>query len=244
MFQKYRKIIFFSILSLISFFYTTERFWIEEGCTDIEAINFNPNANKLKDSCCVKILNTKVTKSMSKVNVLIDNSRYSNIKYEFIYKSKIKDTLKVYKSYPVSFTGRKKYLQLENIVSDTLRIEINSKNKYEKPPSYKIFSADNIKVRETISGRSKVYYIDVNDNKMTRLINPRRRNKYKTEEAKYSTVAFFNTEPNKKKRYRSFYNEIDDSIDYWFKDLPQNITITTTTRYSIGTSYRTNIKRY
>ena len=51
MFQNFNKL-FFITLSVIHFitFQSCEKI---EGCTNPAAINYNPEANKLKDSCCI-----------------------------------------------------------------------------------------------------------------------------------------------------------------------------------------------
>ena len=58
-----------------------------EGCTDPSSINFNPQANKLKDSCCINIYTKKITLNKPKVWISIDNNRFSEINYKFIYNS-------------------------------------------------------------------------------------------------------------------------------------------------------------
>ena len=75
------------------------------------------------------------------------------------------------------------------------------------------------------------------------LFNPRGLNKYKTEQVTYSTLASFNSVPNKAKRYKGFYNNVEDNISFWFKDHPYSITVYER-EYSLKKFYRTNIIRY
>ena len=45
------------------------------GCTDSRAINYDPNATVMKDSCCV-------VKNKKMARIKIDNSKYKNVKYK------------------------------------------------------------------------------------------------------------------------------------------------------------------
>ena len=239
MFQNYYRL-FFLTLSII-YFCTFQSCEEIEGCTNPAAINYNPEANKLKDSCCIRILSRKVTYDRSKVKIYIDNNRFSNVNYKFIYEPATSDTIK---SYPVSNsrTGIREIL-LQNTISDTLEFNLNLGKSNIKPFEHKIFSGNKIKVLETIDGNSRQYFININNNNNIHLINPRSKNRYKTEQVTYSVIPSFNTTPNKVKRYRGFYNEIDESISYWFVDHPESIQVYEN-EYSMKKFYRTNIIRY
>ena len=132
---------------------------------------------------------------------------------------------------------------LQTTTSDTLEIDLNLGKSNAKPVEYKIFSGNKIKVLETIDGNSRQYFININNNNNTHLINPRSKNRYKTEQVTYSVIPSFNTAPNKVKRYRGFYNEIDESISYWFVDHPESIQVYEN-EYSMKKFFRTNITRY
>jgi hypothetical protein len=239
MFQNFYRL-FFIPLSIIYFcaFQSCEEI---EGCTNPAAINYNPEANKLKDSCCIRILSRKVTHEKSKIKIYIDNNRFSKVNYKFIYQSPTTDTIK---SYPVSNsrTGLREIL-LQTTISDTLEIDANLKESNIKPIDHKIFSGKKIKVLETIDGSSREYFININNTKNTHLINPKSRNRYKTEQVTYSVIPGFNTTPNRVNKYRGFYNEIDESISYWFENHPESIMVNEN-EYSMKKFYRTNIIRY
>ena len=210
------------------------------GCTDLKAINFNENATKMKDSSCVMLKKERVTGKKPVVSISIDGNRFSNINYEFIYKSS-NDTLKNLKK---SFIGLNKYSYWEYTthISDTVEIKIDNKGLSK----HKVYVGDNIKVIETIGNNSKTYFLNIKDtyDKTTHLINPRGLNRYKTEQVTYSTIGRFNDVPNKIKRYRGlFYNKIDNHISYWFEDHPFSITVYES-EYSLKKFYRTNIVRY
>tara|TARA_B110000008_G_C16807269_1_gene499222 strand:+ start:180 stop:902 length:723 start_codon:yes stop_codon:yes gene_type:complete len=211
-----------------------------EGCTDPSSINFNPEANRLKDSCCVNIYTKKITINKPKVSISIDNNRFSEINYKFIYNSNINDTIK---SYPfVKSSYRIRHLALTNYIPDTLEISLNSKTN-DKLSKHEVFTGNRIKVIETIGGKSRTYFISLKEKKGMHLFNPRGLNKYKTEQVTYSTLASFNSVPNKVKRYKGFYNNVEDNISFWFKDHPYSITVYER-EYSLKKFYRTNIIRY
>tara|TARA_B100000767_G_C19732653_1_gene522437 strand:+ start:794 stop:1492 length:699 start_codon:yes stop_codon:yes gene_type:complete len=211
-----------------------------EGCTDPSSINFNPQANKLKDSCCINIYTKKITLNKPKVWISIDNNRFSEINYKFIYNSNINDTIK---SFPRSKSSwRIRHLALTNYIPDTLEISLNTKTN-DKLFKQEVFTGNRIKVIETIAGKSRTYFISLMEKNGMHLINPRGLNKYKTEQVTYSTLASFNSVPNKVKRYRGFYNNVEDNISFWFKDHPYSITVYER-EYSLKKFYRTNIIRY
>jgi hypothetical protein len=187
------------------------------------------------------LLSKKVTHNIPKVKVVIDNNRFSDLSYKFIYESPSNDTIK---SYPL-YAGNKHYrnILLQTMVSDTLNVEVSLDKEVGKPFEFEIYSGNNIKVLKTIADKTRTYFIDVNDNRNTHLINPRRKNKYKTEQVSYSVIASFSTEPNRVRRYRRFYNEIEESISYWFEDHPESISVYQR-EYSMKKFYRTNIVRY
>ena len=221
-----------------------------EGCTDPSSINYNPEANKLKDSCCINIYTKKITLNKPKVSISIDNNRFSEINYKFIYNSNSNDTIK---SYPfVKSSNRIRHLAsiyknlritaLTNYIPDTLEISLNSKTN-DKLFKHEVFTGSRIKVVETIGGKSRTYFISLMEKNGMHLINPRGLNKYKTEQVTYSTLASFNSVPNKVKKYRGFYNIVEENISFWFKDHPYSITVYES-EYSMKKFYRTNIIRY
>lgn len=211
-----------------------------EGCTDPSSINYNPEANKLKDSCCINVYTKKITLNKPKVSISIDNTRFSEINYKFIYNSNSNDTIK---SYPfVKYSNRIRHLALTNYIPDTLEISINSKTN-DKLLKHELYAGNRIKVIETIGGKSRTYFISLMEKNGMHLINPRGLNKYKTEQVTYSTLASFNSVPNKVKRYRGFYNFVEENISFWFKDHPYSITVYER-EYSLKKFYRTNIIRY
>ena len=229
-------IILFLIIIFIYFFYSPNP--KIEGCTDINASNFDVNATHMKDSSCI-ILNYKNIndRNYSSVDVSIDNNRYSNIIYEFIYPSP-SDTLKKIKRGNLGWGGHK-YWEHTIIKSDTIKISINNKGLSK----HKLYKGDNIKVIETVNNYSNTYFINIDNSKniKTHLINPRARNRYKTERVGYSLYDLFGEEPQIKRYNSKFYNKIDNTINYWFEDLPYSISVDS--RYK-GTTYRTNIIRY
>lgn len=234
------------IVLLIIYFYPSSSPKIE-GCTDVNAINYDISATDMKDSSCTIIFYKNINdKNYSSVNLKIDNNRFSDLKYEFIYPSS--DTIKNLKRRKHLWHGNYSYWEYTISIPDTIKININEKGLSD----HRIKRGKNIIVFETINDPQwvrfdsyKTYYMNLgdSDNTVTHLINPRELNKYKTERVGYSVNAFSSDidEPIIKRYRNSFHNRIDTSINYWFEDHPPSISVDSRFR---GTTYRTNIMRY
>ena len=222
-------------------FYSCSNKPIIYGCIDEDAVNFNPQANTMQDSTCIIIQKKSITHKKPMKSIRFDTKKYSDVKYTFIYNNVSNDTIKKIEKY---FGGRFKlnrthfYKHYTIYQSDTLNINVNNDSN-----SRKVFIGNNVKVIETINGfKSKTYFIDITDEGIG-LINPKSHFRYKTETATYSTLPSFSNFENTVKKYRGFYINIANRIDYWFEDHPHSITVYDN-EYSLKKYYRTNIIRY
>lgn len=234
------------LIILIVYFYPSSTPKIE-GCTDINAINYNISATHMKDSSCMVVFYKNINdKNYRSSNIKIDNNRFSNINYDFIYTSS--DTIKNLKTRRHLWDGNYSYWEYTILTPDTIKININKRGLSD----HRIKRGENIIIFETINDPQwvqfnsyKTYYVDLSDsdNTVVHLINPRGLNKYKTERVGYSVNAFSSDigEPIIKRYRNRFHNKIDASINYWFEDHPPSISVDS--RFN-GTTYRTNIMRY
>jgi len=219
------------------------------GCTEEDAINYNSKANVMLDSSCIIVrINSWDNRSynFNQSKIYIDQAKYNNVSYKFIYN--ISDTIR--KEYESKYHNGNSYIfryfeinKLDTITYTTAEsirmIEANSLSVISLPKS------DNIKVIEDINGIERTYYINIQNKEY--ILNPKKYYKYRFETAKYGSLAFsFGAEDVS--YGKGFCVEIEDDIDFWFKDFPSQITVTESTKYGISSSLRTysrnNITRY
>tara|TARA_B110000027_G_scaffold102115_1_gene108025 strand:+ start:266 stop:1024 length:759 start_codon:yes stop_codon:yes gene_type:complete len=251
--KKYIKL--FTLFALFLIFQNCKKEQEIIGCTDKIALNYNPNATVMKDSSCIRI---KYQKKKG-IKIHIDNSKYNKVKYKFIYESKNDTTYYLNKYYSQaeqvrnlnnfsSFSSKIYHFKTMNIlVSDTINISQNTFFSPHKDGIYdgnNIPPAKNIKVIEYIEGyEPKIYFIDINNNSSLKIINPRSYFRYKTNSIPYETIlrGGFTDSDTKVQTYEGFFVNINDRIDYWFKDHSDKIYVDKDHR---GTVYKTNIVRY
>ena len=222
------------------------------GCIDSRAINYNPNATAMKDSCCVvkKYINKK------KITIKIDNSKYKNVKYKFIYPSQ-NDTVLSIKKY--SYANQVKYLNnfsgfspniyyyksMDIVVSDTIDISAVSTSSILDPLQsmanrHSIVPEKNVKVIEYIDGyEPTTYFVDFTQNADLIFINPRSYFTYRTKALEYGSGISFN-DNSKVRNYNGFLIKINDKIDYWFKDHPNTIAVDKRIKENV---FKTNLVR-
>jgi len=238
------------------------------GCIDPNATNFNPEANIMQDSTCIKIFTQSITRNFNKTYMKFDKKKYSNARYFFIYKPSItwrpgmiienrksaNDTTYKIKKYTESrnkayrnatkkvkgdFDENTTYSYNYYEIIEADTLVINLNN--DSNNSRRVFIDDNVKVIEEINGlKSKEYFIDILD-EGSNLINPASYFKYKTETAQYGGPEWAAPSQNIK-YYKGFYINTNDEIDFWFKKLPSSVSVTEFEK-KIGTR-RTNIIRY
>ena len=238
--MKYSYVIVFAII-----FQSCEKKVEIVGCTDKRALNYNHNATIMKDSCCI----VPKYEFKKKVELKVDNSRYKNAKYKFIYKSQNDTTLSIRK---YSYTNQVKYLNdfssfsddiyyyksMNIVVSDTIDISTSG---YTFPYStFDIVPEKNIKVIEYIEGyEPSTYFIDINNDLDLKFINPRSNFKYQTKSIAYGGGISF-VDDAKIRNYEGFLINIEDRIDFWFKDHPYQIIVDKRIKDKV---YRRNIVR-
>jgi curved DNA-binding protein CbpA len=198
------------------------------GCTDSNAINYNSEANVMLDRSCIKI---EYVKNLKTSKIFIDQNKYRNVEYEFIYN--IEDTISDKFESNSEYSFRKIIInKIDLIRYKTSRLDDNNLSSIDLPINKRIL------VKEDIIGyETKKYYIKIEEDSEY-ILNPRKYYKYRFERAVYSTQVFNFDLGGYVNRERGFIIKIEDDIDYWFEDLPSSIMI-----YTI-TANKHNVKRY
>ena len=206
------------------------------GCIDSNAINFNVDANTMKDSACVIVENVSCIKHLGKSQkrITVDTKKFKDVTLKFVYSSCDEVISDNFKLYPTGYYYQHKVLS----IADTLTwIGIGDSN-------LSIPVGENIKVVEYIKGyKSRNYYIDINKNTSNYLINPRGHYRYKIEKHTYGDLASPFAEPDINKS--GFLVEINHRMDWWFEEAPLSISVTSHNRFNdYSTHTRYNIMRY
>jgi len=180
------------------------------------------------DRSCIKF---EYVKNVKTSKIFIDQNKYRNVEYEFIYN--IEDTISDEFESNSEYSFRKIIInKIDLIRYKTSRLDDNNLTSIDLPINKRIL------VKEDIIGyETKKYYIKIEEDSEY-ILNPRKYYKYKFERAVYSTQVFSFDLGGYVNRERGFIIKIEDDIDYWFEDFPSSIRI-----YTI-TENKHNVKRY
>ena len=194
------------------------------GCTDVNAYNFNSKATHMKDSSCVLYDYILWNNLDAGTRVYVDNKKYKNARYSFIYNTS--DTIN---SKWDKYSDGKTYLNVKILKIDTIIKTIPTNGIGGQPPYFNLPIKDNVKVIETLN-TNKVNHYSIDIRKNTYLLNPNQAYRYKIDRRHYVLISIPDylqpkTQPFDPKYRTNFFNIMNYSINYWFQSFPETIKL-------------------